>query len=415
MAQIRTILKETASQKQVSLGQLQALNQQIKAQSNQINLLTEDVKLTESEIDELRQASTVLINDLKKLKDEYAEMVYAAERRRQQVNPLGFLFSADNFNQLVARYRYLRQYSDARQSQKRELEKVQGMLQNKRVATERKRKQQKTTLTVKVEETRKLEGLQKEQNEVVQVLGQKEADLAKELAESRRAVSRMELLITGLIRREARERAERARIERERLARVEAARKAAYDRRRADALAAAEAAEKAGKPAPAPLPEPEPEPKKLDERRTNNLNEAEGALASSFTASRARLPWPVQHGFISDRFGVKPHPVLRGIKVDNMGIDIQTNAGESVRAVYEGVVVDVETMPLYNTVVAIQHGDYMTVYAKLKNSSVRIGQHVKARDNVGTVATNKDGVSELQFQVWKDATRLNPASWLVPR
>ncbi|GAB3490653.1 hypothetical protein GCM10027341_02690 [Spirosoma knui] len=425
MNQIRTILKQTASEKQVGIGQLKALNQQIQAQSQQIGLLNKDLRLTETEIAELRQASKSLARDLDKLRDEYGSMIYAAEKRRQQVNPLGFLFASDNFNQLVARYRYLRQYSDARQSQVRQMNNVQTMLQGKQVATQRKRQQQQSTLTTKLTETKKLETLKEEKNQVVQELGQKETELRAELAESRRAINRLEAMITRIIVREAKERAEREareRAERERLARLEAARKAAERAERKRAEEAIAAAEKAGeKPAPADVAkvekpvEPEPTPPKPDERRNNNLNDEETALASSFTASRARLPWPVSKGFISDRFGRKPHPVLRGIYVENQGIDIQTNAGEGVRTVYDGIVQDVTSMPGMNNVVAIQHGDYFTVYAKLRSVSVRAGQRVKAREQIGTVATDKNGVSEIQFQIWKEFTKLNPESWLTPR
>ncbi|WP_246202252.1 murein hydrolase activator EnvC family protein [Spirosoma agri] len=424
MGQIRTILTKTASEKQVGLGQLKALNQQISAQSEQINLLNKDLRLTESEIAELRENSNILKRDLTKLRAEYGSMVYAADKRRQQVNPMGFLFASDNFNQLVARYRYMRQYSDARQSQVRQMNNIQTMLQTKQQATQRKRQEQKGTIVAKVQESKKLESLKEEKNEVVKTLSQKEVELRAELAESRRSVGRLESMITRIILRERAERAEREareraeRVERERVARVEAARKAAERRRAEEAIAAAE---KAGeKPAPTDVAkverpvEPEPAPKKADERRNNNLNDEESALASSFTSSRSRLPWPVTKGFISDHFGRKAHPVLKGIYVENQGVDIQTNPGEGVRSVYDGVVQDVTNMPGMNTVVAIQHGDYFTVYAKLRSVSVRIGQRVKARESIGTVATDKNGVSEIQFQIWKEFTKLNPESWLQP-
>ncbi|WP_461126838.1 murein hydrolase activator EnvC family protein [Spirosoma aerophilum] len=422
MNQIRAILQQTASEKQAGLGQLKALDQQIQTQSQQIGLLNKDLKLTESEIAELREASTTLTKDLNKLRAEYGSMIYAADKRRQQVNPLGFLFAADNFNQLVARYRYLRQYSDARLSQVRQMNNVKTMLQGKQRATLRKRQEQKNTIGAKVSETKSLETLKVVKNQVVKELSQKETELKTELDESRRAVAQLESLIKRLILREAKERAEREareRADRERIARIEAARKAAERKRAEEAIAAAE---KAGeKPAPADVAkierpeEPEPVAKKPDERRNNNLNDEETALASSFTGARARLPWPVTKGFISDHFGRKPHPVLRGIMVENQGVDIQTNAGEGVRSVYDGIVQDVTSMPGMNTVVAIQHGDYFTVYAKLRNVSVRVGQRVKARESIGTVATDKNGVSEIQFQIWKEFTKLNPESWLMPR
>lgn len=423
MGQIRTILKQTTTEKQASIGQLKALNQEIQTQSKQIGLLNRDIQLTESEISELRQASTTLTNDLNKLKAEYGSMIYAADKRRQQVNPLSFLFASDNFNQLVARYRYLRQYSDARQSQVRQMTGIQDKLKTKQDATQRKRQQQQGTLATKVKESEKLETLKDAKNQVVQELSQKETELRTELAESRRSVARLEAMITRIVIREARERAEREareraeRAERERVARAEAARRAAERKRAEEAIAAAE---KAGeKPNPtdvAKVESPvEPAAPKPDERRNNNLNEEEASLASSFTASRARLPWPVTKGFVSDHFGRRPHAVLKGIYVENQGIDIQTNAGESVRAVYDGIVQDVANMPGMNNVVAIQHGTYFTVYAKLRSVSVRVGQRVKARELIGVVATDKNGISEIQFQIWKEFTKLNPESWLVPR
>ena len=163
-------------------------------------------------------------------------MIYAADKRRQQVNPLGFLFASDNFNQLVARYRYLRQYSNARQSQVRQMNNVKTMLQGKQVDTQRKRQEQKSTIITKVNETQKLAGLKDAKNSVVKELSKKESELQTELTESRRAIGRLESMITRLV---ARERAERAareareRAERERITRAEAARKVA-ERKRAE-------------------------------------------------------------------------------------------------------------------------------------------------------------------------------------
>ncbi|MNL53380.1 Murein DD-endopeptidase MepM [compost metagenome] len=101
--------------------------------------------------------------------------------------------------------------------------------------------------------------------------------------------------------------------------------------------------------------------------------------------------------------------------VDNLGIDIQTTAGEPVRSVYDGTVLDVTELPGMGSVVAIQHGNYMTIYAKMTGVAVRAGQKVKARENIGRVATDSDGTSELQFQVWKNTSRLNPENWLIHR
>jgi murein hydrolase activator len=422
MSQIRTILRQTSKQKQATLGQLKALNQEITTQTKQINLLSEDVKLMNSELRELRQASDKLQGDLRKLKKEYAEMVYTADKRRRQINPLGFLFSSENFNQLVARYKYLQQYSEARHGQVRQIEKVQGELLGKKQATERKKKDQQNTLEVSINESKRLETLKNEKNRVAQELVDKEEDLGKELAASRRAVNQLESAITEMIRREIRERAERERLarlareraERERIAREKAAAAAAAAKAREEGKEEAIAENKPADTKPEETAAAAPA-RKPDTRSNTLLNDEEVALANSFAASKNRLPWPVSRGFISDRFGRKPHPVLKGVMLENQGVDIQTSAGESVRTVYDGIVQYTTYVTGMGNIVAIQHGDYYTIYAKLKSVSVGVGQRVKAREAIGVVATDKDGVSEVQFQVWKNTNRMNPESWLIAR
>lgn len=401
---IQRILNETASQKKVSVGQLQALKQQVTTQKKQIDLLSDDLRMLGGELKSLEKARRELANDLAKLKKEYGQMIYEASKRNTYLSQLVFLFSASTFNQLVLRYKYLQQYTEARQGQVRQMEAVQQQLTAKTQRITAKQQQQKTVLATQVGEAKKLEVLQGKQDEVVKALSQKETQLRAELVANRRAAATLEANLRRLIEREIRERAERER--RERLAREKAERErlAREKAEREKAVAAGET--------PPPVEKPAEQP--AEKVNAGGMTDEEVTLASSFKASQARLPWPAR-GFVSDHFGRKEHPVLRGVIVDNLGIDIQTSANEGVRSVYDGTVLDVTDMPGLNNVVAIQHGDYMTVYAKLKNVTVRAGQKVKARETIGTVATDSEGTSSLQFQVWKNTTRLNPESWLLRR
>jgi septal ring factor EnvC (AmiA/AmiB activator) len=149
--------------------------------------------------------------------------------------------------------------------------------------------------------------------------------------------------------------------------------------------------------------------------KTSSSNEASNAasiaLSSSFQGNRNKLPWPVSSGFISDKFGVKNHPVLKGVKIDNNGVDIQTSMNAPVSAVFDGVVMDISQIPGLNNVVAIQHGDYYTVYANLSSVSVQINQKVSSRQTIG-IAGLKDGEYEINFQVWKKFDKQNPELWL---
>ena len=101
----------------------------------------------------------------------------------------------------------------------------------------------------------------------------------------------------------------------------------------------------------------------------------------------------------------------KGIKVDNHGVDIRTSPGAEVRAVFEGEVLDITEIPGLNVVGAIQHGDYYTDYANLASVAEKKKKKVTGREIIGTVA-EKDGVPEINFQVWHNFTKLNPELWL---
>lgn len=400
--EIQNILKQTSSQKNVNLGQLKALNQQINTYKKQIDLLSDDLSLLDKELKVLEQKQQELANNLAKVKKEYGHMIYEAAKRNTYSNQLVFLFSSGTFNQFVLRYKYLKQYTEARQNQVKEMEVLEAQLRAERQRVTSKKAQQKTVLDTRVTENTKLEGLKVKQNEVIQELSQKEVELRKQIAENKRATDMLEANIRRIAERERRERLERERKERE---------EREVRRREERERIARENAEREKRGETKVEEQPKEEEVVVS---SGGMNEEESNLASSFAASQARLPWPVQ-GFISGHFGQRPHPVLKGVMVDNLGVDIQTTAGNPVRTVYDGVVLDVTQMPGMGSVVAIQHGNFMTIYAKMSGVSVRPGQKVKARENIGRVATDSDGTSELQFQIWKNTSRLNPESWLQHR
>lgn len=135
-------------------------------------------------------------------------------------------------------------------------------------------------------------------------------------------------------------------------------------------------------------------------------------VSSSFTANKGRMIWPVNQGFISKQFGKQEHPVLDGVTTENLGVNIQTNQGARVRTVFKGVVSRITSVPGMNKMIMIQHGDYFTVYTKIDEVLVEKGQEVSAKDPIGKVYTNKEGVTEFQFQIWKGRKRVDPEDWL---
>jgi murein hydrolase activator len=362
------ILQQTAKQKQASIGQLNAIKEKITVQQGVIENISREISLLESDVKETEGIVGALQNDLQKLKEEYATMVYAASKTANSYNKLMFLFAADSFNQFVMRLRYLQQYSEARKKQVELISKVQAALNGQLAVLETKREQKQSLLSKQLAENKNLKGLQQQQNTMISRLSQQESSLKKEVAQRQQAVKKLDNLIADIVREE--------------IAR------------------AARAARAAGK-------ETSGSPNKV------TLTPEAALISSSFAGNKGRLAWPVERGFISQKFGRHNHPVLKGVVVENRGVDIQTAQGSAARAIFEGKVLTVASVPGMNNIVMVQHGEYFTVYAKLKTVTVKPGQDVKLKDVIGTVYTDSDGTTELQFQIWKNSSNMNPESWIA--
>ncbi|GAB3536654.1 peptidoglycan DD-metalloendopeptidase family protein [Pontibacter brevis] len=362
------ILQQTKKQKEASIGQLNAIQEKIAVQKGVISNISRELTYIESDVKETEGIVGALQNDLEQLKAEYATMVYAASKTANSYNKLMFLFASDNFNQLVRRMRYLQQYSEARKKQVEQISKVQAALSGQLAILESKKQQKQNLLGKQVAESKNLLTLRQQQDSVITNLSKQETSLQQEVAARQEAVKKLDKLIADIVREE--------------IAR------------------AARAAREAGKTSNAGAGKV-------------TLTPELALISNSFAGNKGRLAWPVERGFISQKFGRHNHPVLKGVVVENHGVDIQTTQGASARAIFEGTVLTVATVPGMNNIVMVQHGDYFTVYAKLKSVNVKPGQTIKIKDVIGTIYTNSDGTTELQFQVWKNQQNLNPESWIA--
>ena len=354
IAEAEKILADTEKEKKVTVGQLRALNQQSSAREDLISSLSEEVGLLDNEIDDLSIIVRALQSDVEKLKKEYAAMIYSSFKANQGYSKLTFLFSAATFNQLFQRLKYLEQYADARKIQAKQIEEVSKELLDQRNQLEIKRGEQKTLLSQQIAENRKLVNLKDKQSRLVSQLSKRERELKDELENRKKAVKQLDDLIAEIVRKE---------IERS--------------------------------------------------KSLSSAAIASGAeLSGVFESNKNKLSWPVSPGFISQKFGKHPHPVLKGIVEDNPGINIQTSPNVPVKSVFDGKVIQKVYVPGMNNAVIIQHGEYYTLYAKLKEVNVKIGQTVGTNDVIGTVYTDSSGLSEVHFEVWKQRIKLNPEQWL---
>ncbi len=357
----KSILAQTETKRNYTVGQLRAINQQIKIRQDLIRSITEEVVLLVREIAELNSIVESLTGDLEKLKREYSSMIIASYKASRGYDRLVFLFSAKSFNQFLMRIEYLEQYSMARQNQVKQIEMVKESLESQRLDVKQKKEKRNDLLASQIQENRNLISLKDKQNDLVIQLGKKEKELRQELENRRQANIQLDRLIADLV---------RAEIER---------------RKRSEATG------------------------------DRTLSAEAAALSSEFAKNRNKLPWPVETGFISSKFGKQPHPVLKGIMIENPGVDIQTKEGQPVQSVFSGEVSTIAFVPGMNNVVLLKHGEFFTLYAGLNKVDVKKGQAVQINDVLGKVYTDGDGISELQFQVWQNSLKLNPEQWLIQR
>ncbi|MDX5345844.1 MAG: peptidoglycan DD-metalloendopeptidase family protein [Hymenobacteraceae bacterium] len=361
------ILQQTKEQKQASIGQLNAIKEKIEVQQGVIRNISSEISYLSSDVQQTEAVVNALESDLEELKAEYAAMIYAASKTANSYNKLMFLFASDSFNQLIRRFRYLRQYSEARKNQVEQIEKVQATLSQQVNLLHNKRQEKKQLLDKQLQEKQNLLSLRNEKDKVIAKLSKQEQDLKNEVERRQQSVRKLDRLIEDIVREEM-------------------ARAAREARRKGNTAASSGRV---------------------------TLTPETALLSSNFAGNKGRFMWPVTKGFISQRFGKQAHPVLKGVVIENRGIDIQTSQGENARSIFDGKVLTVASVPGMNNIVMIQHGEYFTVYAKLKDVKVSVGQKVSVKEPIGTIYTNSDGTTELQFQIWKNSSNLNPESWLL--
>lgn len=364
------IIEETKTQKQATMGQLTAISQQIEARQSLINSIAQEMQLLGNEITETENLIASLESDLAVLKDEYAAMIYEAAKMDNSIYKLTFIFSAKSFNQMVMRMKYFEQYASARENQLEQIEKLKSTLSQQKKGLNTKRSEKNSLFNSQTVETINLNSLKKEKNIVVKELSKKEVALKDELEETKKSIKQLENKIREIIEEE-----------------------------RKKAIAAAALAEK-----------------NKNKNKTNPGTAKNSAhdgkdLVNNFGGNQNRLPWPVSNGTVARKYGRQKHPVL-GIEENNLGVGIQTLKGEQIRAVFSGKVISVTEIPGMNKIVMIQHGEFFTVYARLKKVYVKIGQEITAKEIIGEVYTNNEDVSQVEFQIWKGNTHLDPELWL---
>ncbi len=366
------LINKARSEQRSTQQQVQLLEAQIKQRQELINTMNSEVYRMDQEIQDTRDSIRHLESDLEKLKDEYARMVQFAYMNRSSYDRLSYIFAAESFAQAFRRSRYLEQLAQQRSQQADLIEETSVILGSKVDGLQATRQEKSNLLDRQLLEARKLTEDRKGQQSALDGLRKEEGRLKQAL--SKQEKQRQEL---------------------------------------AAAIRKAIEAEIAKSRAAAPKAPGATASGKVEFTLTPEAKE----LNADFEKNRGKLPWPVEKGTITSSFGKQAHPVLRGIQIENNGLDIGCVPGAPVRAIFRGEVSSVIVIPGAGKAVMLSHGAYRTVYSNLRDVAVNKGDKVDTKQVVGTVMT-EDGASTAHIEIWKIGTdgqlqKVDPAAWIL--
>ncbi|NTW32215.1 MAG: peptidoglycan DD-metalloendopeptidase family protein [Bacteroidetes bacterium] len=371
------LLYQTKKNKQISLNQLIILNNKINQREELVSSINNEIHNIDYKINNNSEEISKLSAEIKRYKADYAKMIYWAYKNRNSFSRLLFIFASDDLNQAFLRLKYLQQYINYRRKQSELIVKTSKLLNIKLTELINTKINKSTVLTSKEAEKLLLAKEKDEKNAAVKKLQQKEKELIKTIKQKEKESKKLQQSIENLIA------AEIKKVSRNNLTINSVT--------------------------------PKKTSKTSNISKELGLTETDQILSNSFTLNKGKLTWPTENGVVTGTFGEHPHPVLSGIKVKNNGIDISTDNGAKARAVFNGKVTGVISIPGANKVAIIRHGEYLTVYSNLKDLYVKTGDIVKTKQNIGLIYTDvAESKTELHFEVWFGKTLSNPLIWLLP-
>lgn len=361
--QTSILLEQAKKNKSLTLERYVALQTQIRNRQQLVNTLNQEIQFTEASMARASEVLEALARDVERLKQEYATMIRIAYRHKLSNSFLLFLFSADSVNDAFRRWQYIKQYDKYRKKQARLIIDTQVSLQNRANQLE-KRKEEKQKLLVSAESQKQLLKRELEDKDnLLATLKKDENRLVAELGKQQKSHQQLNNAIEKIIREE-------------------------ITRQKREARGFGDSA------------------------GSENKAPVVNKLSNEFENNKGRLPWPVNSGFISRRFGTQAHPTLKDIVITNNGIDIRTKKKAAVFSVFKGKVAGTQFIPGFKNTLILQHGPFYTVYSNLEEIFVKRGEQINGKQLIGRLGNDKP---EVHFEVWREKQRLNPAVWVAKR
>ena len=399
------LLLKTKNTKEASLSELQTLNQKIEARNKLIRTMDRQIRSIDREV--MRKAKEIKKLEIRvdSLKSDYADLIKLAQRQQKPRDQILFILSSSSFAQAAKRMQYFKDMAAYRERQVQQIAVAQETLARERETLIAKKAEKIQVQTAQEGEKIALQADAQVQETTVQNLQSKESTLKKDIDKKQRQAQQLEQQIKRIIAeemRKAKERAERSGLEGE--------------AKELGLVSGKDYSRRTSNKALKKLIDKTRAAKGLDVRDDGPsfaMTPEARALANNFASNKGALPWPVERGIITGKFGKHPHPIVKGVIVDNPHIEITTEENAIVRSVFEGEVSSVVPIPGANVMVLVRHGNYFTVYSNLINVKVKAGDVVSLKEPIGTAFTDEEGKTMVQLGIWKDADIQDPNPWLA--
>lgn len=438
------------------LNTLLTINSEINKHQKNISEIENDINKLNGDIDLLKAQLGTLNKQLADRKSKYIKSMRYISRNHTVQDKLMFIFSAESLTQMYRRLRFVREYAAYQRTQGELIKSKQMQVDTKHRQLEGVKNHKNTLLNKGVQERKALEGQQSEQQKVVKNLQKQQKTIQQIISQQRKESASLNARIDQLIAEEVAKAQARAAAEAKRKQEAEARRRkeaelarqkaAAEKERLANEQRIREAREREKKLKEMARKASESDNSTVRERTAQEAREAEAErkaierkaeaadrrnrseiektrksteehmtmssvdrkLSGSFESNRGRLPMPVTGSYrIVSHFGQNKVEGLKGVTIDNKGINILGTSGCMARSIYDGEVSAVFGFS-GSMVVMVRHGIYISVYCNLSSVSVSRGQKVSTRQALGRVASD----NILQFQLRRNMDKLNPESWL---
>ena len=373
IAQVNRLLFNEQKKEKNVLEDLKDLNQKIDIRLSLINTINSEAKLLTSEITKNKKEIAQLENELAALKADYARMIFKSYKSKSQQSRIMFLLSSQNFQQAYKRLEYMKQYTSFRKRQGEEIGFQTGLVKKMNDSLLFQKQVKDTLILAEKYQKEKIELDKNNKENLISIIKKKERKYKREIQNKIKAERKVAKKIDKIIRDEI---------------------------------------EKANRIALAKLKN------KIKNTKKNEfvLSPEAKALAAKFELNKGKLPWPLDQGLITRRFGKQPHPTFPGITINSTGLHLVTQKGKSAAAIFNGKILNILVTSEGRKNVLIQHGNYITSYNNLDKLYVKKGDKVITGQKIGQIFTDKvSGKTTLIFALYKNTTKLNPSSWILKR